>query len=228
MRRISGKTASREIYSSLKARPPLVARADGRGFKKILEGFKKPYDLNFVRSMVGAAIGLFEDSGLAPALAFTFSDEISLIFLEAPFSGRIEKVDSLVAGFLSGVLSLALERAVSVDCRVIPVCKAEIVEYLAERQEETWRNHIFSYGFYMLVKDGLTNSRAMEQLLGLREQEIHELVFSRGVNLAKTPAWERRGVLVYRKDDEIVQNWDVPLFKSEEGYSLINQLIVGD
>jgi len=228
MQRISGKTASWEIYSSLKARPPLVARADGRGFKKILEGFKKPYDLNFARSMVGAAIGLFEDSGLAPALTFTFSDEISLIFLEAPFSGRIEKVDSLVAGFLSGVLSLALERAVSVDCRVIPVCKAEIVEYLAERQEETWRNHIFSYGFYMLVKDGLTNSRAMEQLRGLREQEIHELVFSRGVNLAKTPAWERRGVLVYRKDDEIVQNWDVPLFKSVEGYSLINQLIVGD
>ena len=228
MQRISGKTASWEIYSSLKARPPLVARADGRGFKKILEGFKKPYDLNFARSMVGAAIGLFEDSGLAPDFAFTFSDEISLIFLEAPFAGRIEKVDSLIAGFLSGALSLALGRAVSVDCRVIPVCKSEIVEYLAERQEETWRNHIFSYGFYMLVKDGLTNSRAMEQLLGLREQEIHELVFSRGVNLAKTPAWERRGVLVYRKDDEIIQNWDVPLFKSEEGSSLINQLIVGD
>ena len=228
MQRISGKTASWEIYSSLKARPPLVARADGRGFKKILEGFKKPYDLNFARSMVGAAIGLFEDSGLAPALAFTFSDEISLIFLEAPFSGRIEKVDSLVAGFLSGVLSLALERAVSVDCRVIPVCKAEIVEYLAERQEETWKNHIFSYGFYMLVEDGLTNSQAMEQLRGLREKEIHELVFRRGLNLAKTPAWERRGVLVYRKDEEIVQDWDLPLFKSEDGNSLINQLIGGD
>jgi tRNA(His) 5'-end guanylyltransferase len=111
---------------------------------------------------------------------------------------------------------------------VIPVCKAEIVEYLAERQEETWKNHIFSYGFYMLVKDGLTNSRAMEQLRGLREQEIHELVFSRGVNLAKTPAWERRGVLVYRKDEEIVQDWDLPLFKLEAGNSLINQLIGGD
>ena len=228
MQRISGKTASWEIYSSLKARPPLVARVDGRGFKKILEGFKKPYDLNFARSMVGATLGLFEDSGLAPAFAFTFSDEISLIFLEAPFAGRIEKVDSLIAGFLSGALSLALGRAVSVDCRVIPVCKAEIVEYLAERQKETWRNHIFSYGFYMLVKDGLTNSRAMEQLLGLREQEIHELVFSKGVNLAKTPAWERRGVLVYRKDDEIVQDWDLPLFKSKDGNSLINQLIGGD
>ena len=228
MQRISGKTASWEIYSSLKARPPLVARADGRGFKKILVGFKKPYDLNFARSMVGATIGLFEDSGLAATFAFTFSDEISLIFLEAPFAGRIEKVDSLIAGFLSGALSLAFGRAVSVDCRVIPVCKAEIVEYLAERQEETWKNHIFSYGFYMLVEDGLTNSQAMEQLRGLREQEIHELVFRSGVNLAKTPAWERRGVLVYRKDDEIVQDWDLPLFKSEDGNSLINQLVGGD
>jgi tRNA(His) 5'-end guanylyltransferase len=228
MQRNSGKTASWEIYSNLKARTPLVARADGRGFKKILESRKKPYDMDFARSMIDATVKLFEDSGLTPSLAFTFSDEISLIFLEAPFSGRVEKIDSVIAGLLSGALSMALGRVVSMDCRVVSVCRAEIVEYLVDRQDETWRNHVFSYGFYMLLKDGLTNTQAMDQLRNMREFEIHELVFRKGVNLAKTPAWERRGMLVYRTGGELVQNWDLPLFKSEEGQRLIDQLIVGN
>jgi tRNA(His) guanylyltransferase len=228
MQRNSGKTANWEIYSNLKARSPLVARADGRGFKKILESCKKPYDMDFARSMIDATVKIFEDSGLTPSLAFTFSDEISLIFLEASFSGRVEKIDSVIAGLLSGALSMALGRVVSMDCRVVSVCRAEIVEYLVDRQDETWRNHVFSYGFYMLLKDGLTNTQAMDQLRNMREFEIHELVFRKGVNLAKTPAWERRGMLVYRTGGELVQNWDLPLFKSEEGQRLIDQLIVGN
>ena len=228
MQRNNEKTASWEIYSNLKARSPIIARADGRGFKKILEGCKKPYDMDFARSMVDASVRLFEDSGLTPSLAFTFSDEISLIFLEAPFAGRIEKIDSVVAGLISGALSMAMGRVVSMDCRVVSVCKAEIVEYLTDRQEETWRNHVFSYGFYMLLEEGLTNTQAMDQLRNMRDFEIHELVFRKGVNLANTPAWERRGVLVYRKDGELVQNWDLPLFKSEEGCILIDRLIIGN
>jgi tRNA(His) guanylyltransferase len=224
MQRIGTKTASWEIYSNLFARPPLVARADGRGFKKILEGCKKPYDQAFVQSMVGATVRLFEDSGLTPALAFTFSDEVSLLFLKTPFSGRVEKIDSIISGLLSSALSMDLGRIVSMDCRVVPMCKAEIVEYLIERQDETWRNHVFSYGFYMLIEQGLNPNHAMDKLRGMRESEIHELVFSKGVNLTKTPSWERRGVLVYRKEGKIIQDWDLPLFKSNEGKSLIFSL----
>ncbi len=175
--------------------------------------------------MAAATIGLFRDSGLSPALAFTFSDEISLLFLEAPFSGRVEKIDSVVAGFLSGVLSLAIGRAVSMDCRAIPICESEIVEYLAERQDEAWRNHVFSYGFYMLLCDGLTTNKAMGQLRGMREHEIHELVFQRGTNLAKTPAWERRGILVYRRDGQVTEDWELPLLRSEEGRRLLEEII---
>ena len=228
MQRNRGKTASWEIYSNLKARSPIVVRADGRGFKKILESRKKPYDMDFARSMVEATVRLFEDSGLTPSLAFTFSDEISLIFLEAPFAGRVEKIDSIIAGHLSGALSIELGRVVSMDCRVVSVCMAEIVDYLIDRQDETWRNHVFSYGFHMLLEDGLTNTGAMEQLRNMREFEIHELVFRRGVNLAKTPVWERRGMLVYRKEEELFQDWNLPLFKSEDGRRLIDQLIMRD
>jgi tRNA(His) guanylyltransferase len=218
--------ASWEIFSGIKARAPLIIRADGRGFKKLLERRKKPYDLDFARSIVGVAASLFRDSGLSPVLAFTFSDEINLLFLEAPFAGRVEKIDSVVAGFLSGALSLSLGQVVSMDCRVIPICQAEIIEYLEERQDESWRNHVFSYGFYMLREEGQTQLQAMEQLRGMREHEIHELVFQKGINLAKTATWERRGILVYRYAGRLVEDWELPLFKSEEGSELICRLII--
>ena len=225
MQKLNAKTSNWEIYSGLRARAPLVVRADGRGFKKILENCKKPYDLEFARSMARVATRLFLDSGLLPALAFTFSDEINLIFLDAPFAGRVEKMDSVMAGFLSAALSLELDRLVCMDCRTIPIYKAEVSDYLAERQAETWRNHVFSYGFYMLVVDGLTTSGAMEKLRGMREQEIHELVYQRGINLAKTPAWERRGVMIFRKGGQLVQNWELPLFSSLEGKALLAEII---
>jgi tRNA(His) guanylyltransferase len=221
----STRAASWEIYSEIKARAPLIVRADGRGFKKILESWKKPYDMEFARSMVSGIVAFFSQSGLSPALAFTFSDEISILFLEAPFAGRVEKLDSVVSGFLSAALSVALGRVLAMDCRTIPLCRDDIVDYLAERQDEAWRNHVFSYGFYMLLGEGMRNSQAMEQLKGMRESEIHELVFSKGVNLAKTPAWERRGILVYRKGGEIAEDWDLPLFAESSGKEYLRETL---
>ncbi len=228
MQRLSQKSANWEIYSGLRARPPLVARADGRGFRKILAGYKKPYDAGFAGAMASSASGLFEDSGIGPVLAFTFSDEVNLVFLAAPFGGRVEKIDSLIAGSLSASLSLQLGKLVSMDCRTIPLCKAEISEYLIERQNETWRNHVFSYGFYMLQDEGLDPVGAMERLRGMRESEIHELVFQRGTNLAKTPSWERRGILIYRDKGRILQDWEVPLFSSKEGKDLLSRIVASE
>jgi tRNA(His) guanylyltransferase len=225
MQRNNERMASWEIFSGIKARAPIVIRADGRGFKKILERRQKPYDLDFARSMVSAAASLFLDSGLSPVLAFTFSDEINLLFLEVPFGGRVEKIDSVISGFLSSSLSLSLGQVVSMDCRVIPICRTEIIEYLIERQDESWRNHVFSYGFYMLREEGHTPVQAMDQLRGMREHEIHELVFRKGINLAKTAAWERRGILVYRYKGQLVEEWELPLFNTEEGRELITRLI---
>ena len=180
--------------------------------------------MDFARSMVRAAEGLFSDSGLAPVLAFTFSDEINLIFLQPPLGGRIEKIDSLIAGHLSAALSLDLGQLVSMDCRTIPICREEIGTYLCDRQNETWRNHVFSYGFYILRRKGLDPSEAMAHLRGLAESEIHEMVFNNGINLAKTPAWERRGVLVYRKCGDAETNWEPPLFSSDEGALILKEI----
>lgn len=225
MPKIHKRSISREIFSRLYAPAPLAVRADGRGFKKLLEGRSKPYDIDFAQSMVRVTESIFSDSGLAPNFAFTFSDEVSLIYLKTPLAGRVEKIDSLVAGYLSAALSLEQGRLVSMDCRTIPLCKEEIIRYLAERQDETWRNHIFSYGFYVLRKEGMNPSLAMERLRGLSEPQIHELVFQKGINLAKTPAWERRGVMIYRKEGKLESDWNLPLYSSVEGSIFLNDIL---
>ena len=209
----------------MSARAPLVVRADGRGFKKVLEKSTKPYDIDFARSMVSTSEKFLLDFGPSAVLAFTFSDEISLVFLDLPFAGRVEKIDSLVAGFLSAALSLELRRLVSMDCRTIPLCQEEIISYLAERQDETWRNHVFSYGFHMLLEEGLNETQAMDRLRGLREKEIHEFVFQKGINLARTPAWQRRGVVVCRKEGKVAADWDVPLFSTKDGMEFLREII---
>ena len=225
MQKIHERSISREIFSVLYAPAPLAVRADGRGFKKLLEGKGKPYDIDFARSMVRVTESIFSDSGLAPSLAFIFSDEVSLIYLRTPLAGRVEKIDSLVAGYLSAALSLEQGRILTMDCRTIPICRDEIIRYLVERQNETWRNHLFSYGFYMLRKQGLNPAQAMERLRGLSKPQIHELVFQSGINLAKTPAWERRGVLIYRKEGKLESEWNLPLYSSVEGSMFLEEIL---
>ncbi|HRW83436.1 MAG TPA: tRNA(His) guanylyltransferase Thg1 family protein, partial [Methanothrix sp.] len=61
----------REVYTDLRVRAPLVVRADGRGFGKLLSKADKPHDLEFARAMATAARAFVEGSGLAASLAFT-------------------------------------------------------------------------------------------------------------------------------------------------------------
>lgn len=235
----------REIYSDLRVFPPFAVRIDGRGFRRALSEFKKPYDERFARAMANCVESFFRDSGLNPLLAFTFSDEITLFFLEIPYNNRIEKIDSIIPSFFSSELTilLALEKPVSFDSRVIPLGKEDIYRYLLWRQAETWRNHVSSYGYYTLRKTGLSENEAAVQLKNMNASAIHELVFKHGINLAETPAWQRCGVLIFRETYDkkgydpikktgvitqrrkIIQEWNTPIFKSDEGKALISRLI---
>lgn len=235
----------REIYSDLRVFPPFAVRIDGRGFRRALSDFKKPYDERFARAMADCVECFFRDSGLNPLFAFTFSDEINLFFSEMPYNYRIEKIDSIIPSFFSSGLTIRLDlkKPVSFDSRVIPLGKEDIYRYLVWRQAETWRNHVSSYGYYTLIKTGISENEAALKLKNMKASAIHELVFQHGVNLAETPAWQRCGVLVFRetydkkgydpvkKTDvttqrtKIIQEWDTPIFKTEEGRNLINRLL---
>ena len=238
---------NREIFAEMRCIPPVVVRADGRNFKNILSrlGFKKPYDQTFARAMADTAKLLIKKSGLSPLFAYTFSDEISFLFMELSFEGRVEKIDSIMASFLSSALtiSLQLEEPVAFDSRIITLQKEEIPAYFHWRQLEAWRNFVASWGYYTLINEGMDKDEASGYLKGKKEWEIHEMLFERGINLAKLPAWQRNGIMIYAREYEVsgfnpildkevkserrkvTQNWEIPIFKSKEGTLLLEKLI---
>ncbi|HID19860.1 MAG TPA: tRNA 5'-guanylyltransferase [Methanophagales archaeon] len=236
----------RAIYAEMRAIPPLFVRADGRNFKRLLSTFEKPYDEKFAKGMVKAAEILFLNSGFNPELAYIFSDEISLLFDDVPFKGRVEKLDSIIASFLASALTIILnfKDTIAFDARVIPVCGGEdVLEYLAQRQAEAWRNHINAYGYYGLRDSGLSENEAEKRLKGMKAADVHEMLFRIGINLNETPKWQGRGILIakqrYEKEGydpklaqkvtatryKVVSLWDLPIFRSEEGRNLIAQLV---
>ncbi len=197
---------NREIFSTITTLPPVFVRLDGRAFHRLAENLllKKPFDDRFSDAMVRVCTALVADSGLCPDFAFTFSDEISLYFAQLPFGGRVEKIDSVSASFAASSLTIALGTTtpLSFDARVVPATPAYAMEYLANRQNEAWRNHINGWCQQALIEEGMSAKKAAEHLKGIPAMALHELMHKRGFNLANTPAWQRRGVLVYKKITE--------------------------
>ena len=238
---------SREIFSNLLSVPPIFVRLDGRGFHGIADewGLKRPFDERFARAMAHVSERMITSSGLSPDLAFTFSDEINLYFSHVPYSGRVEKIDSITASYAASALTIEIASAfpVAFDSRIIQVSPALAVRYLIDRQAEAWRNHINSYCHQALVDGGKNPHEAAQMLKGRSSSELHEMMFSRGLNLAKTPSWQRRGILVYKTAKEIegfnpVESRMVktlrtsvqcisepPVFSSPEGRSFLSGLI---
>ncbi len=240
---------NREIFSTITAIPPVFIRLDGRGFHRFADcvGLEKPFDAFFHKAVVTACTSLVADSGLNPNLAFTFSDEISLYFTKLPFNGRVEKLDSVAASYTASSFTLAMgcTTPVAFDARVIPATPEFAIGYLAGRQAEAWRNHINAYCQQALIEEGMDAKKAAEQLKGLQSKELHEMMHGRGLNLAATPAWQRRGTLVYKKITEkegfnpitkeiviaerssVVAESDLPLFTSPEGQEFLRMVLGG-
>jgi len=238
-----------EIFANLATIPPVFVRLDGRAFHGLTKkyGFARPFDDRFSAAMVAACRALVAESGLAPAFAYTFSDEISLYFTMLPFSGRVEKIDSVAASYAASALTLALDadEPLAFDSRIVQATPETAVAYMTGRQDEAWRNHLNAYCQQALVSEGMDAAEAAEQLKGMPAQNLHEMMHQRGVNLAKTPAWQRRGILVCKKEVEkegfnpmtkehvtvsrsrVAEDRDLPLFSTPEGQAFLRTLVCG-
>ncbi len=237
----------RELFSRLTAIPPVFLRLDGRSFHRLTDSLSlnKPYDAGFCAAMTRTCSRLIAESGLSPELAYTFSDEINLYLPDLPFAGRVEKIDSVAASFAASSLTLELASRdpLAFDARIIQMSPALAVDYLAARQREAWRNHINAYTHAAFVADGHSPSEAARLLKGMSSAAMHDLMYSRGINLAKTPAWQRRGVLVYKRERRVsgmdprtgavtegsrsvvTVEREPPIFSSPEGQAFLSGLV---
>lgn len=237
----------REIFSTLAAIPPIWVRLDGRAFHGLTAGLalERPFDLRFSTAMATTARALVSESGLSPRCAYTFSDEISLFFTHLPFRGRVEKIDSVAASYASSALTLALgvTAPLAFDARVVFATPASAREYLIGRQQEAWRNHINAYCQHALISEGLSPREAAARLRGMPGKALHDLMHDRGVNLAETPAWHRRGLMARSTDvsvtgynpikkeevttvrHRVIVDRDLPLFSSPEGEEYLSSVL---
>ncbi|KPV64588.1 MAG: tRNAHis guanylyltransferase [Candidatus Bathyarchaeota archaeon BA1] len=236
-----------EIFSQLQVPPeaPFFVRLDGRRFQTISEmvGAEKPFDEGFARCLVASARAIFQGN-LNPALVYVASDEINVLFVyTAPFRRRVEKIDSILAGIASSTFSLSILKLFkkpitsAFDSRIILSSPERIVEYLTWRQRDAWRNHNNAYAYWHLRKMGSKPLEAAKMLRGLKTKDLHEMLFRHGVNLAQTPAWQRRGILIYREPYQkkvknhvvtrwrIGEEWNLPTFSSTEGQALIQRVL---
>ena len=232
------KWKKRELYANLRTPPLFLVRVDGRNFSRVLEGFEKPYDFRFAKAMVETCVEVLREFNAR--FAFTFSDEATFLMRDV-FGCRVEKIDSIVASEFASRIGLRLGFPVSFDCRIVFIEPSEIPDYLAWRQDEAWRNHVNSYAFYTLLKEIGDRRKVQEFLKGKKSKDLHDLLYKRGVNLAKTPAWQRRGVFLYWVEVElereyegrivkfrrrrIVEDWEPPLFKTEEGKRYLENIL---
>ncbi|MCL2157379.1 MAG: guanylyltransferase [Methanobrevibacter sp.] len=217
----------------------IILRLDGRRFHNLSLklNFEKPYDIHFYKSMIEVAKDIFRE--FSPLFIYTFSDEINILLSEIPFSRRIEKLNSVFPSLASSSLTLQLKKnfnkknhnsdfsdfLISFDSRIIPVAIEDVYSYFKWRQDESWRNFVNSYGYWVL-RENLSKEEASEKLNGLKSSDIHEYLYSKkGINLNEMPTWQKRGVALYKKKKTI--KGINPITKKEES-SFRNFLYVDD
>jgi len=189
-----------EIYSKEIVEAPLIVRIDGNNFHKLtsLCRMAKPFDEMFHLSMVGTARDLMTETGLNISLAYTASDEISLLFLKKthlPFKGRIEKILSILSSYASLALqrrlrdSFSYEGLLSFDARIVKIhARREIMEYFSWRCFESFRNFLNSYAQNLIGR---------KETFGMKGEEIVKELRLRGFDIRKAPKWQKYGTLIY-------------------------------
>ena len=187
---------------------PLILRIDGRSFSKYTKqlNLKKPFDERLRDLFINVSKDLIQEFN--PKYVYTFSDEINILFKEVPFNGRIEKIDSVIASFVTASfmkhlfsnkekfdVDITKLKPTSFDCRIIST--THITEYFKFRQDEAWRNCLNGYAQHVLNKNH-TSRETSEILYKLKKSDIHELLYEHKINIAHVPTWQKRGVCIHK------------------------------
>lgn len=181
-----------------------VARLDGRNFTRLLREqhkFEAPFDERFRDMMVSTVCHLME-CGFNFVYGYTQSDEISLLLHphDQVFGRKLRKLNSVLAGEASAKFSLQLGDLASFDCRISELPTRQLVrDYFLWRQEDASRNCLNAHCYWLLRSKGVSALDATQQLKGNSFRKKHDFLFNNSINFNELPAWQRRGLGVYRK-----------------------------
>lgn len=179
-------------------RCPAIIRIDGRAFHTFTKGFNKSFDFRLHNSMIVAAQSLMSDIGGTAILAYTQSDECSILLNDTSsldsehwFAGKTQKIASVASsiftlgfnGQLAAELTMTTDGSVetnliqklwtaSFDARCFSIPESEVGNYLKWRQFDAMRNSIAGLAQQNFSAKALHGKNRTEQLLMLHEHGI--------------------------------------------------------
>jgi len=189
---------SREIFHDTCVSAPFIIRVDGNNFHRVTEELKlkKPFDGTFHELMVQTAKEYMKNIGFNVILAYTFSDEISYLYLtNAPFNGRIEKLLTIATSYTASILTNKLceygyRKFIGFDGRIVKVNDVkEIINYLIWRSAHSYRNFLNSYAQAYIHED----------LTHVKGSEIIKKLLMVGVDVNSISYWEKFGTVVIKE-----------------------------
>ena len=206
---------------------PVYARIDGRAFHTLCKGLKKPYSEAFIQTMQEVCKYLVEESGAA--LGYVQSDEISLGWLDyskAPFEGRIQKLESVLASMAAAKFVQFIEASKSsspltinhgidilwhrtqihvpsFDCRVFNLPnECELANAFLWRENDAIKNSITGMALYFFSHKQIQNKSGAEKIAMMKKKGFD---FYRD-----TPSAFLRGTFYHRENyDKILTEEEV-------------------
>ena len=172
-----------------------VFRLDGHSFSKFTSHFKKPFDDAFTQAMKQTALKAFDYYGFS--LGFVGSDEITLCILpkiaktgglcEIEFSGRVEKMTTLLAGYVSVIFYKEFSKFYPMenyvphfDCRVYQVDSVkDALINVSERVTYTLKNSrmMFAQSHFSAKRlHNLSSRQAIELVLSELSIDFYQVV----------------------------------------------------
>ncbi|KDB27598.1 hypothetical protein H109_00615 [Trichophyton interdigitale MR816] len=199
----------------------IVIRIDGRGFHKLSDkyGFEKPNDRRALDLMNSAAQAVMKD---IPDLiiAYGASDEFSFVFHRncSLFERRSSKLVSTIVSTFTAHYTykwtsyfpdtpLEPNFLPTFDGRAVqyPSIK-NLRDYMSWRQVDCHINNLYNTTFWsMVLKGGMRNQDAEQELKGTVSSDKNEILFSRyGINYNNEPEIFKKGSVLFR-DYELEQ-----------------------
>lgn len=188
---------------------PLVVRLDGNNFHNFCSDLKKPFDTNMSALMQATTSALVQRYNAT--VGYTQSDEITLVWitypdgtLELPFSGKLQKIESLMASFAAAFFNTSLRQYLPnkdgdlacFDARAFTTPTVqEAYHAVLWRQQDCTKNAI-SMAAHALFP-GQSGQKKLHGLSGAQKQEL--MFQEKGVNFNDYPAFFKRGTFFRRE-----------------------------
>lgn len=193
---------------------PVVARLDGKSFHSFTRGLKRPYDIRLSDLMKATMMALVERFGAT--VGYAQSDEITLVWLtsatdqvELPFSGRFQKLESVLASFAAAYFNTHLPAVIPEKAGLLPCfdCRAFVVPTVQEAYHAVlWRQQDCTKNAISMAAHSMFSHKELQCCSGPVMQEMMWSI--KGVNFNDYPSFFKRGVFARRVKEERILSPD--------------------